>query len=503
MAHFNKQATNPNATTNQAGGAAFSNPDEQALAEILLTSFFSGNGEAFYERDSARQNRLRELVQKVPPLFAAKAAIYARDQFGMRTSSHLVATELAKMSFPEKERFFEKIVVRPDDMLEITAAVLSKVNGGDGKLPAALKRGFAKALSNVDEYRLAKYRGEGKQVNMFDLVNLVHPRQTVAITKLMTGTLPVPETFETKLSATGKVAEDVEDKELAIAENKEKAWEELVVGGKIGYFALLRNLRNIWLQGNEATKAAALDLLTNPAMIKKSRVMPFRYMTAYSEICMGERGHAILDHQPLVRAIAKAFDIAFQSNVKPFSGNTLVVWDDSGSMDSTNGRSNVRNVTLAASFGFALAKLSPDSTHVGRFSHDASYVMFNSDVPTIDLAVRTDCPNGATNMHTVFELAKNKGQVYDRIFIISDMQTWAGGDSPARKSLLEYKKATGANPVVYSWDIAGHGNTQFIPNQDRVVALSGWMGDKVFDLIQQVEEGTVGGLVEKIKQVTL
>ena len=80
-----------------------------------------------------------------------------------------------------------------------------------------LRDGFALALERFDEYKLAKYRGEGKSIKMVDAVNLCHPKSTEAITKLMKGTLKSFDTWETEMSKTNG------DENL-----KKEAWSKLI-----------------------------------------------------------------------------------------------------------------------------------------------------------------------------------------------------------------------------------------------------------------------------------
>jgi 60 kDa SS-A/Ro ribonucleoprotein len=66
---------------------------------------------------------------------------------------------------------------------------------------------------------------------------------------------------------------------LEKAELKAEAWAELLRTRKIGYFALLRNLRNIAEQAPELVPTAC-ELLTDERLIRKSLVLPFRFSTA-------------------------------------------------------------------------------------------------------------------------------------------------------------------------------------------------------------------------------
>lgn len=141
-------------TINLAGGEAYSQTNELALVSMLLTSFVN---DQFYKSGNDTLKDLRSLIKKVDPEFAAKAAIYARDKFGMRSITHALAAELAPyLSGKEYAKdFYNKIIVRPDDMKEILAYYLQ--NCGE-KIPNSMKKGFAKAFDRFDSYQLAKWK---------------------------------------------------------------------------------------------------------------------------------------------------------------------------------------------------------------------------------------------------------------------------------------------------------------------------------------------------------
>src|SRR5207248_2610287 len=127
--------------------------------------------------------------------------IYTRTKFGMRSISHVVAGELASRIKGEAwlKDFIDKVVYRPDDITEILSYY--KIVSGK-KQSHAVRKGIAKALQRFDDYKLAKYKGDGKEVSLIDAANLTHPKHTESLGKLIKGTLPTPETWETKLTAT-------------------------------------------------------------------------------------------------------------------------------------------------------------------------------------------------------------------------------------------------------------------------------------------------------------
>lgn len=471
MARFNQTTTTK--TVNLAGGEAYSQTPELELISILLTSFAN---DQFYRSANDTFDKLKSLINQCNPLFVAKALVYARAQFGMRSITHVGASELAKYLSKETwaKNFYDAIVYRPDDMLEI----MSYHSSVNGKIPNSMKKGFASAIGKFSKYELAKYRGEGKGFKLIDVVNMVHPVPTEknedAISLLVKGELKSFDTWETELSQAGQIATSEEEK----SELKKEVWIRLIKDKKIGYFALLRNLRNIIEQAPEIL-VEALELLTNENLIKKSLVLPFRFTTAFEEITKLTEGKIV--RETLI-ALNKAVDISIK-NVPVFDGETLVVLDVSGSMSG-------RPAQIGSLFSAILIKSNNSDFMV--FSDRARYVNVNPMDSTITIAGSLRFAAGGTNFRGIFKVANKK---YDRVIILSDMQGWVGFDTPT-KEFNEWKKNTGANPFVYSFDLQGYGSMQF-PEQN-VFCLAGF-SDKVFDIMKLLEQDK-NALINTIKE---
>ena len=223
-------------STNLAGGRAFGQSPELEFASMLLTSSVS---DQFYRKEAETLERVPQLLDGgVSHEFAAKAAIYARDQFNMRSISHVVAAELAARVKDSQwmRPFVRDVIVRVDDMLEILDYYEGKY--GRQPVPNALKRGMRDAFAKFDGYQLAKYRGERSAVKLVDVVNLVHPVPTElnrdALNQLVADKLRSTDTWESRLSQAGQADES----EVNRSEMKAEAWAGLVRSRKIGYMAL-------------------------------------------------------------------------------------------------------------------------------------------------------------------------------------------------------------------------------------------------------------------------
>jgi len=485
MARFNTPVTTKTRTTNLAGGDAFVQEPKFKFASLLLTSFVQ---DQYYRSADDTLKKLVKLIDKISDKkFPAKAAIYARQEYGMRSITHAVAGELAKIIKGEEwtKRFFYKVVRRPDDITEILSYYLNKYKK---PLPNALKKGLASAFDKFDEYQLAKYRGEAHAISLVDAVNLLHPtpveKNESALKKLIADTLRSTETWESKISAAGKVGEEKKEKA------KEEAWKELILEKKIGYFALLRNLRNILEQAPAIVENAA-NLLIDKNMIEKSLVLPFRYLTAINEI-EGLSGVDTSDVRKILVALNQAVDVSL-SNVPKLKGTTLVALDESGSMMG-------KPHEIGGLFAAILVKT--NNADLVLFSDDARYININPLDSTLTIAkkITSDPVGSGTNFHPIFT---ESNKAYDRFIILSDMQGWMGNDDwgygAPTKAFTDYKARTGANPNVFSFDLQGYGSLQF--PRANVYEIAGF-SDKVFDVIKLLETDRQA-LITEIEKIEL
>jgi hypothetical protein len=493
--------TAPTTVVNHEGATAVKLNPKFELISIITTGF----NDNFYESMGERENRFIALIKDLSKKdidFVAKALIYARTVVGQRTVTHFGATHLAAQMSGNSiaRRFFSKrvrgknmggIIYRLDDILEIVACY-QHFNPGK-PLSGAMKKGFKMALEQADKYELAKYQGKGKKVSLVDVVNLVHPKPSPEMAStfkaLMEGNLKQFDTVEDKNTASGQeVAKKLKDGVISQAEAttmlstaKEDNYRELITSGKIGYLALLRNLRNI----NKNTKdqdliKAACDLLTNENFIKKSLVFPHQIDLAFEVLV--EEGI----HRDITTALNTAYELSIPNLTKLFEhGTTAVVVDTSASMTSNNvkvnGKSiNKRPVEKAALVAATLAKgINADLYH---FATTCSRVKFNHLDTTNTIKNKMIELIGQNGHGTDFGSIFSTLPQYDRIFIISDLQ---GAHSMLHNSSLQtYNKKYGV-PYIYTIDMVGYGTTMFRSSQ-KLIELYGYGAD-IYEYVKKAE----------------
>ena len=474
---------------NLAGGQAFDRDPRVALASYVLTSMVQ---DTFYQSADEQIETVRGLVRNLAVkgdlLFAAKAAVHARHEGGLRSISHVVAGEVAQLrgEFPDQRgswgpTFFTRVVHRLDDMSEIAGYWIGTYAKGKDKktLPNAMKRGFGRVFANAKPGLLAKWDGETtRSLTLRQLAHLCHPKggKDSTVYKLRAGTLVAADTHEVAMTRAGQVEGGTE----AVATAKAEAWGDLFRRGKVQYLAALRNARNIIEQAPDQVDALVQKLLSLDD-IRGSKVLPFQFLPAYAAVTELSGPHA----RKVLGAIENAAELAL-SNVPKFEGATLVCLDDSGSMH-TNRKAegnpwHKRPAIVGSMFVVALARTLEDCD-VMRFSEDAHYVTLPAGVGLFDGITRlTARPcNHGTNFHAPFQAANRK---YDRIILLSDAQGWMAAGQPGA-SLRDYEKRYEAKPQLYSWDLVGSSTSQF--PAPRQFALAG-ISDRAFDLMGALEQ---------------
>ena len=464
MAKFN--TTNSNKTVNKSGHVAYKMKDKEKLVTQVLTSFF--NESKFYGDNSAEMQETIKSVIATDPAFVAKLAVFARREFNMRSVSHVLTAYLAHEveGKPYAKDTIKAITLRGDDVTEIMSCYINLF--GNRPIPNSLKKGIAEAMQGFDEYTLAKYKGDGKSVKMRDLLCICRPtpkndEQSAMWKRLLNGELATPYTWETELSANG---------------NNTATWEKLIDSGKVGYMALLRNLRNI-LTANPSNVNTVLDIIQDPVRVKKSKQLPFRYLSAYKEL-KNIGGSRVFD------ALENAIEASIE-NIPKLSGTTVIAVDTSGSMGNRiSHKSDVTCGEIGMLLGLIANKICENSIFY-TFDTSIKKHPVSSRNGVLYTTIHSASCGGGTIMQLPFTAMIQEKINADRVIVISDNECNGGYWSKPVQSLAdEYRKLNGNDIWVHAIDLQGYGTQQFHGAKTNIIA--GW-SEKVLDFIMLAEQG--------------
>lgn len=468
-----------NAVTNYEGAKAYNLTPEVELYAAVVTA---GLSNTFYEKGETRLSRIVELMSKNDPEFIAKLAVYARNQMYMRSVPLVLAVELAKLNNNNGMVYktVKGVVKRADEITELLAyyQLANKRTGVKklNKLSKQMQKGLAEAFNAFDEYQFAKYNRDA-EVKLRDALFLVHPKaknevQQTLFNKIASNELAVPFTWETELSALGQVKFENASKREEAFKNK---WEELIDSGKLGYMALLRNLRNILEAGVSSGHVLKVcDTLSNEKAVLNSKQLPFRFLAAYREIKTLNSSFVTL----VLNALEDAVRISV-NNLKGFDERTsvLIACDVSGSMQKPI---SARSKILMYDIGLMLAMLLQSKCKnviSGMFGDVWKIVNMpsRSVLSNVNEYYRREGEVGySTNGYLVIDDLVKRNVTIDKVIMFTDCQLWDSrfGKSHLEKSWSTYKSIA-PNAKLYLFDLAGYGNTPLSIQRNDVHLIAG------------------------------
>ncbi len=401
----------PPAVTHEAAPAVPLNAEQQLRRSVLSCLLWENE---FYEDGQAIADRIAALAADVPASVTAALAIEARERFNLRHAPLLLLTVLVKTGRGSSlvADTIERVIQRADELSEFLALYW---RGGRKPLAKQVKLGLARAFAKFDAYQLAKYDRDGP-VKLRDVLFLVHAKpkdeaQAALWKQVADRTLVSPDTWEVALSG---------------GADKRETFERLLVDRKLGYLALLRNLRNMDQAGVDETLVKDAILARRGA----ERVLPFRYVAAARA---APRFELWLD-EALTEAVLQGPVLA---------GRTIVLVDVSGSMDARlSARSDLTRMDAAAT----LASVVPGDVRVFSFSQEVVEVPARRGMAGVDAVTRSQ-PHAATYLGKA--VAHVNRLPHERLIVVTDEQSHDPVPAPKAAKAYMVNVASARNGVGY------------------------------------------------------
>lgn len=412
--------------TAEGAPAARMTPIQALRRSVMSCLLWEGE---FYESGQTIAERISTLSEQVSPQDLAAIAIEAREVGKLRHVPLLLLVTLCKRGSGAPDslvsKTIERVIQRADELSELLA-LYWKINGADASLSKQLKLGLAAAFAKFDAYQIGKY-DRSNDVRLRDVLFLSHAKPADAdrealYKELVAGELASPDTWEVALSAGG---------------DKKAEFTRLLETGKLGYMALLRNLRNMTQAGVD------VDLITAAIRARKGadRVLPFRFTAAARAV-------------PSLEPVLDEALLASLEAGEPFSGKTTILVDVSHSMNGKlSAKSDLTRMDAAATLA---AIFHGDHVRVLTFSAALVEVPPRKGMAGVD-AIKRSQPHQGTALAAAVKAANEK-YPGDRIIVITDEQAtgmltsaMGGGRVPAPQAPKAYmiNVASNRNGVGY------------------------------------------------------
>lgn len=401
-----------------------------------------------------------------------KEAVRLRQEEHIRTTPQVILVRAAHHKNAKGtglvRKYAAQIIARADEPAVGLAYHLWRYSSK--AIPNSLKKAWKTYLENQNDYSLAKYRMESREVKTVDVVNLVHAKSD-SVDKLMKG----------QLSTADQTWESIISKEGSSKDSWLKALDVM------GHMALLRNIRNL-IEKKVDPSAFISELVKGAASGKQ---LPFRYFSAYKAV------EKIA--QPQVLDAIEQCLMESVDRLPRFSGRVMSLCDNSGSAwSATTSSLGTMAVAEIGNLSAILTGMASDEGYIGIFGDELKTQAVRKRSSVFD-QLKSACKIGRgigqgteNGIWLFWDKAIKNEEHFDKVFIYSDMQAghgglygtdarsykgyqWMGGqmiDVP--KLIKEYRKQVNPNVMVYCCQIAGYQDTIVPEFYDRTFNVAGW-----------------------------
>ena len=405
-----------------------------------------------------------------------------RNEFNMRLNPQVIMVRAAM--HPKRKEFTaehpgwfdsinQKVMSRADEPMSQMAYFMYAHKGKKNNMPSILKRSWAKKISGIKRYQMAKYKNH--EIGMINAVRLCHANSDVVNELMKTGTVEVKEdamTWENMRS-------------------KGKSWKEIFDTIDMGHMAMLRNIRGVFTEVDDIEFCKRYMKKLKDGVID-GKQFPFRYYSALKAIS----NEYSCNHRPIIiDTLEECMDIAIE-NFPKLQGKTMCLSDNSGSAWGT----------INSEYGSVkIAEIDNLSSVITAACSDEGYVgKFGDTLKTFAISKRMYSDVGGGTEGGIWEFFKkaiaNK-EHWDNIFIYSDQQAGHGGlygtGEQARlyekqyvcnsgwvphinvfKLIQDYRRLVNPKVNVFSIQTAGYDNVVIPEMAERCAIMYGWTGNE-------------------------
>ena len=449
MATMNKKRgamkTDTNKTMNHEGSVVHQLNSLEELFSRVLGSFFGES--THYEKRNAEDDfkKIEQLISELPDEdieYALKVARIGRE-YNMIQYPLAILTAcfnddrfkgedfLDEETGKNKLQTYNQYIVRRCKDIQDILAMQMNVYGFDTTtvknkshrqrpLPSQLRKALTHKLETFNEYQLSKSLGESREVSLADCVKLLRPNPEKArVSKNF-----YRDVIEGNVHFGGEVKQV--QSELSKSKNKNNTSTKEDVRESIDTSTVMAIVKNLVALEREGlfedinVVDSIVNKLTNKKEIHKSRLLPFRFYSAYEEVSNIPRNS--MGKRRIMDALVEALDLSID-NLQNIEGYSAILIDRSGSMrHSVSSASNVTADIVACMLGAIMFKKGIADVYVFASScRQVTNISTKSTVMDIMHSIRTTYVGAGTYLDIALNhLLNNQGTKYDNLIILSD-----------------------------------------------------------------------------------
>lgn len=399
----------------------------------------------------------------------------------VRASVHPKRKEWTDAHPGQFDKINQRVMRRADEPMSQMAYYLYLNGGKKNNIPSIIKRSWAKNLSNLSRYKVAKYKNH--EIGMINGVRICHANSPVLDELMRNGTVEVVDNEET----------------WEVLRSSGKPWKEIFNTVDMGHMALLRNIRGVFTEVEDSEFCRDYMRKLKKGVVQ-SKQFPFRYYSAIKAV-----QNSSCNHKPIIiDALEECMDISLDS-VPKLKGKTMCLSDNSGSAWGTiNSEYGSVKIAEIDNLSSVITAACSDEGYVGKFGNILKVFPVSkrkgvlSQAQEISMGGARDVGyNTEGGIWEFFKHAIDNNEHWDNIFIYSDQQAGHGGLYGSVEQWMEYsnkgykcndryinvfklicdyRKKVNPKVNVFSIQTAGYDNALIPEYAYRTNIMYGWTG---------------------------
>jgi 60 kDa SS-A/Ro ribonucleoprotein len=464
------------------------------LFTTLLSGSLTSSPEGYASDDLSN---LRKQIRQSDVDLLARLAIHFGEESNFRDLAFLLTAELAAFNGNDETtaQLVERLVRQPTDV-PLWLEYYSRATKPAQRPARVVRKILGLVLNRLDEFQYSRCN-LNTQLAIRNTLRLLRPTATDRTRKtLFTGILrdqiPVRSTWEQEWHALYQQHYENPEQRQVILRDK---WKEGISSFRIGYTALLDNLRPMLCAGvsGKVLKLAA-DYLGNAAAVARSGTNPLRVLEVYRALGRMEQGGAGMLAEALEQAVLNS---SWARSGFGSKGVSVIAMDVSNSMRRpVDGLSDVQRFDVAPVLAM-LWKSRGNQLITGIIGNNWRPLELPAKpvlVAVDEFRVHEGEAGYAINSWLVLQDLIRRQQVVDRVLIFTDYRLWDNRsfNQPAGTDLgrcwRQYRNQCAPQAKLYLFDLAGYGSRSLECLEDGVFLIAGWK-ERMIDILEAVDAG--------------
>ena len=473
--------------------ASIPNAQEDLYRDLLAVAFADDPARPLSEAGLA----LRDEILAADPDWVRKLAIRLGKEANSHNAALWLTAELAAADGKDENiaRLLEEILRQPGDIPLWLSFYTRAAKAGNGDLRPGrvIRRPLEQLFNRLEEFTFSRSTRES-QIGLREALRWLRPRpadraRKLLFAKILQDRVPLRTSWEQEWHTLHQQLYESPEQRQVVLRDK---WKEGISSFRIGYTALLDNLRPMLCAGvsGKVLKLAA-EYLGNAAAVRISGVSPLRLLEVYQELRRIDQGGVGMLSEALEVGVLHSGWSALGSK-----GSSLIAMDVSNSM-----KQPVHPGGKAQRFDIApllagLWKNKGYSVTTGIIGNNWRPIEI-ADRPVLMATDRFRGREGeagyGTNAHLILQDLLRKRQAVDRILVFTDCRLWGsrGFNQPSGAALIEswrqYRSELAPNAKLYLFDLAGYGARPIEIAGDEVFLIAGWK-EPILDVLAAMED---------------